>query len=402
MGKGLTMKRRFAAIVGTRPEAIKMAPLVIEARERRSEYCEVVLVSTGQHREMVSQVLRDFSLAVDVDLDLMSHNQGLCDITARIVSAVGKLLSESTFDMVLVQGDTSTAFGAALAAFFHRVPLAHIEAGLRTRDLHAPFPEEMNRKFVDIISDWYFAPTEMNRANLLEEDIAASKIRVTGNTVIDALYHTIASLERKGFVPPLLRNVSRVVSDQIRDGQFFFVTAHRRESFGVQFENLCHGLREVAWRHPHMLLLYPVHPNPNVRSPAERYLTGVKNILLVDPFDYQSTCYFLARARLVISDSGGLQEEAPALGKKIVILRDTTERPEVVSSGWGVLAGTDAKRIVECVESFLVPRTTLAANPFGDGTASRRIMDCLLDSEELAQVELPFRPAAQASVHQIH
>ncbi len=354
------MRAKVLSILGTRPEVIKLAPVIraVEAHAR----LQSVVCATGQHREMLDLALDVFDIQPDFDLDLMQPGQQLSDLTARVVQSVTQTLREVRPDFLLVQGDTTTPMAAALASFYEEIPVGHVEAGLRTGDLRNPFPEEMNRRVIATLTTLHFAPTAGARAALLREGVPDSTIFVTGNTVIDALQQTVAS--EPDYVP--------------NPGQRILVTAHRRESFGPGFEALCLGLRLVALRNPDIELLYPVHLNPQVREPVSRLLGDLPNVRLVDPLDYRTFVRAMRDATLIITDSGGVQEEAPSLGKPILVMRETTERPEGVDAGGAILVGTDPRRImVEC-ERLLHDRAAYARmapvdNPFGDGHAGARI-----------------------------
>ena len=368
------MKQTIALVVGTRPEAIKLAPLYRELRH--SERFQPVLLSTGQHREMLAQVLGAFDLTPDVDLSLMRANQTLPDLTARALQAVSEWLAVAKPSAVLVQGDTTSALAAALAAFYARIPVGHVEAGLRTYNFDAPWPEEMNRRLTDPISNWCFAPTELARENLLAERIPAERVHVTGNTVIDALLWMRDQVRANTpLLPPSLI--------QITEGrEVVLITGHRRESFGTGFENICRAIRDVAEEFPHVAFVYPVHLNPNVREPVQRILGDNSHIHLIEPLSYAPFIWLMDRATIVLTDSGGVQEEAPSLGKPVLVMRDTTERPEGVASGNARMVGTNQESIAENLRLLLTntaERKSMSAarNPYGDGQASRRIVQLL-------------------------
>jgi len=362
-------------VFGTRPEAIKMAPLIAEL-ERHPASISNRNCFTGQHKDMVEPLLALFDIRVDHDLALMRQNQTLEHITIAVLQEVGRILRESPVDLVLVQGDTTTSMAAALAAFYARIPVAHVEAGLRTYDHQNPFPEESNRRIIDSVADVFFPHTDMARDNLLKEGIPASRIEVTGNTVIDALLDVSArDFSFKGTIlEPLEFETRKIV----------LVTAHRRENFGDPFESLCHGLRELAEKYREdVVLVYPVHRNPNVRAVVERMLANLDNVLLVDPLDYMPLVHLMKRSYMVLTDSGGLQEEAPSLGKPVLVLRKVTERPEGVAAGTVRIIGTDTRAIVDEASRLLDDPLAYAAmastvNPYGDGTASQRIVSRLL------------------------
>jgi UDP-N-acetylglucosamine 2-epimerase (non-hydrolysing) len=355
-------------VVGTRPEAIKLAPVILELKKRPA--FRTFVVATAQHREMLDQVLEIFRIRPDADLDLMTPNQTLFDVTGRAVKAFEAVLAEARPDCVLVQGDTTTAFVGALAAFYHRAAVGHVEAGLRTGDKYFPFPEEINRKLVTDIADFHFAPTESNRRNLLAEGVPDAAIAVTGNTVIDALLMTV----ERGFTPKGF--------DLPEHQGLILVTAHRRENFGEPIESVFHAVRELAGLYPRHLFVYPVHMNRNVQKPANEILSGIPNVLLLPPLDYRTFSNLMAMSTLVLTDSGGIQEEAPALGKPVLVLRNETERPEAVEAGTVMLVGPDRDRIVKEARRLLDDRSAYdrmarAVNPYGDGKASARIADFL-------------------------
>lgn len=366
---------KVLSIFGTRPEAIKMAPLV-HALQRDPQIHSVVCV-TGQHREMLDQVLALFDLNAQHDLDIMVPNQTLNGLYARLISRVDGVLEAEQPDCVLVHGDTSTASACALASFHRRVRIGHVEAGLRTGNLAMPFPEEMNRRVVDAVGDWLFAPTSVSRANLQRENLAG-QITVTGNTVIDALAMTCAKLEPGG---ALARQLDARYDWLDTSRRLLLVTGHRRESFGDGFKNICAALATLA-RRDDLQIVYPVHLNPQVRNVVMTELAGLPNVHLIDPLDYLDFVWFMQRAYLILTDSGGVQEEAPYLGKPVLVMRDVTERPEAVRAGTVALVGTDSQRITTEVNRLLDdPGLHLSfsrrINPYGDGRASLRIVDAL-------------------------
>ncbi len=360
------------SIFGTRPEAIKMAPVVRALQQHPAEFTSVVCV-TAQHRQMLDQVLALFALKPDYDLDLMQSEQTLAQLTANILTQVDAVLVKEQPDWVLVQGDTTTALAAALAAFYRHIKVAHVEAGLRTGDKSQPFPEEINRRFADALADLHFAPTETSRAHLLREGLPAASVIVTGNTVIDALLDVAA--RPYDWQTGALAQVPR-------DKRLILVTAHRRENFGPPFERICAALLEIAARFPDVQLVYPVHLNPNVQRAAHAHLRGVPNITLLPPLDYLPLVQLLKQSYLVLTDSGGLQEEAPGLGKPVLVLREVTERPEGVTAGTVKVIGTGRERIVQETARLLTDpaayaRMAQAVNPYGDGQASTRIVESL-------------------------
>ncbi len=362
---------RILLIFGTRPEAIKMAPLVRELAGRPG--VEVVTCVTAQHRQMLDQVLEWFQITPDYDLDLMQPDQTLAGLTARALEGVARVLAEVNPDVVLVQGDTTTAMTSALGAFYQRIPVGHVEAGLRTRDIYSPFPEEVNRHLIGVVATFHFAPTETARKALLREGVADDSIVVTGNTVIDALQWTVAQPYHLDLGVPLDRPGERLI----------LVTAHRRESFGPDFEAICTALRQIVADTPDVRLIYPVHLNPNVQAPVQRILGGLDRIHLIEPIPYPAAAHLMVRSTLVLTDSGGIQEEAPALGKPVLVMRRTTERPEAVEAGTARLVGTDTATIVAAARELLTNPAAYAAmanavSPYGDGHAAARIADTLL------------------------
>lgn len=351
-----------------------MAPVVLELQRHRDRF-ETMVVATAQHRDMLDRVLETFGIKPDVDLDLMRENQELADLTARLLTSLEALWHRTLPDVVLVQGDTTSSFAAGLAAYYLKIPIGHIEAGLRTRDKYAPFPEEMNRRLVDAMADYHFAPTELSRKNLLSEGIPDDRIYVTGNTGIDALLLTLERIRVTGFVPAEL--------DPAVFGRkkLILVTAHRRESFGDGFVSICTALKTLARSCPDAAIIYPVHPNPNVKGPVLDYLDGIANIHLTVPLDYQTFVYVMARADVILTDSGGIQEEAPSLRKPVLVMRDATERTEAVEAGVAELVGTETSRIVQRTVEILARPKALHSrnNPFGDGHAAERIVRIILE-----------------------
>ncbi len=355
--------KRILCVMGTRPEAIKMAPVVLALRA--DPHFEVRVLATAQHREMLDQVLRLFDIHPDADLNVMQANQSLSDLTARLLTGADAVLAEQAPDAVLVQGDTTTVMALCLACFYRRIPIGHVEAGLRTGDIHNPFPEEANRLIASLFARWHFAPTESSRQNLLREDVADADILVTGNTVIDALLMTA---ERSTTVDLGQRAGARMV----------LVTAHRRENFGAPFLEVCRALRHLAEHNPAVDFVYPVHPNPNVRDVARAALADLPNMHLCAPLEYDSFVAAMKQAYFIISDSGGVQEEAPALGKPVLVLRNETERPEAVDAGVVKLVGPNHERIVAEAQRLLDDPAAYRAmaqgvSPYGDGRAAERI-----------------------------
>ena len=371
------MSRKVLLVFGTRPEAIKMAPLVIALRN--SPAFEVKVCVTGQHRQMLDQVLTLFDITPEYDLNLMKPGQDLTDITTGVLQGLRPVLAEWQPDAVLVHGDTSTTLAASLAAYYQRIPVGHVEAGLRTGNLYSPWPEEANRKLTGALAHWHFAPTTTSRDNLLREGVAADAVHVTGNTVIDALLQVRDRIQnredlREGFTRdfPFLDPSRRLV----------LVTGHRRENFGGGFERICEALATLATRHPDIQVLYPVHLNPNVQEPVNRLLGHIDNVHLIPPQDYLPFVYLMDRSTLILTDSGGIQEEAPSLGKPVLVMRDTTERPEAVVAGTVKLVGTDASlicaeasRLLDDPEGYAA--MAFAHNPYGDGQACVRILSAL-------------------------
>ena len=370
---------KVMVVFGTRPEAIKMAPLV-KALQAAPGLQTVVCV-TAQHRQMLDQVLRLFEITPEHDLDVMKPGQDLYDITSNILLGLRPVLAAERPDWVLVHGDTTTTLATTLAAYYARIPVAHIEAGLRTGDKYAPFPEEMNRKITGAVADLHFAPTAASQANLLAEGVPAAAIHVTGNTVIDALLAVVEKLKTSA---ALQTELAQRFGFLDASKKLILVTGHRRENFGEGFQNICHALADVAERHPDVEILYPVHLNPNVRQPVNDILAarGLSNVHLIEPVDYLPFVYLMNRSHLIITDSGGVQEEAPSLGKPVLVMRETTERPEAVAAGTVKLVGTSRDEIVRQCERLLTDSDAYLAmsrahNPYGDGQAVARIVKTL-------------------------
>lgn len=365
-------------VFGTRPEAIKMAPLAIALAE--DSRFEAKVCVTGQHREMLDQVLDLFSLRPDYDLNVMKPGQDLTDVTTSILQGLKKVFAEFKPDIILVHGDTATTFAASLAAYYQQIPVAHVEAGLRTGNLLSPWPEEGNRKLTGALAKLHFAPTETSKRNLLREGISDSDIVVTGNTVIDALVDVVDRLAND----EKLKNIAAEPTSFLGGNKkIILVTGHRRESFGGGFERICQALREVATRYPEVDIVYPVHLNPNVREPVNRLLSDLPNIHLIAPLDYLPFVYLMSISYLILTDSGGIQEEAPSLGKPVLVMRDTTERPEAVAAGTVQLVGTETDKIVSSLTLLLdnreaYERMSFAHNPYGDGEACKRILEALI------------------------
>lgn len=372
-------KKKIAVVFGTRPEAIKLAPVILALNRHKNIKCRVCV--TGQHREMLDQVMGIFGINPDRDLDLMLPDQTLAGLTAKTIKALDDFYTEEKPELVVVQGDTTTVFCAALSAFYHHIPVGHIEAGLRTWDMQSPWPEEANRVLTSRLATYHFAPTESSRQNLRDEGVEDSKIYVTGNTVIDALF---LALEKVHENPPDIPGLPDPTLGEWEGRPLVLITAHRRESFGGGFENICHAISRLASEHPDCQFVYPVHLNPNVREPVERLLYKGKasNIHLIDPLTYLRFVRMMERATLILTDSGGVQEEAPSLGTPVLVMRDTTERPEAVDAGTAKLVGTDTERIIERVSELLAggkkyESMAKAINPYGEGQASERIINIL-------------------------
>lgn len=365
------------SVFGTRPEAIKMAPLVLALASDPRFDAKVCI--TGQHREMLRQVLDLFAIAPDFDLDIMQPGQSLSGITSAILSGMEGVFRAFSPDIILVHGDTSTTFAASLAAYFHKIPVAHVEAGLRTGNLLSPWPEEANRRLTGVLAGIHFPPTAQAGANLAGEGVKAETIHVVGNTVVDALLAIVGRIEGDA---ALKRELDKTFSYLCAEKRLILVTGHRRESFGDGFERICQALARIAADNGDVEILYPVHLNPNVREPVNRLLTGIKNIHLIEPVEYLPFVYLMNRSYLILTDSGGIQEEAPSLGKPVLVMRDTTERPEAVSAGTVKLVGTKTEVIIAEIARLLsdakaYSSMSIANNPYGDGKACARILDVL-------------------------
>ena len=366
-------KIKVMTVFGTRPEAIKMAPLVKELEKR--EEIESIVCVTAQHRQMLDQVLERFSITPRYDLNIMQQRQTLSSITTRALTGLEEVMNEAKPDIVLVHGDTSTTFAGALAAFYCKIQVGHVEAGLRTYDKYSPYPEEMNRKLTTALTDLYFAPTKNNRENLLKELVEEDKIFVTGNTVIDAVRHTVT--EDYEFQTEALKEID------FSKGRTILLTAHRRENLGQPLLQILSAVKRISDDHPDVQVIYPMHLNPAVREPAQSILGGHDRIHLIDPVDVEELHNLMNRCYLVMTDSGGLQEEAPSLGKPVLVLRSETERPEAVYAGTVKIAGTDEETIYQMAHELLTEQTAYdamsrAVNPYGDGQASKRIVDAIL------------------------
>ncbi|WP_319482730.1 non-hydrolyzing UDP-N-acetylglucosamine 2-epimerase [uncultured Draconibacterium sp.] len=381
------MKKKILSVFGTRPEAIKMAPLVKEL-EKHDDKIESKVCVTAQHREMLDQVLEIFDIHPDYDLDIMKPNQDLYEITSRVLLKMREVLDDYKPDMVLVHGDTTTSTTAALAAFYKQIAVGHIEAGLRTGNIYSPWPEEMNRKMTGALSTWHFAPTQLARENLRIENVKEANIFVTGNTVIDALYLAASKIKSS---PELEQSVTEELNGlfhadlaSVLNSKYMLVTGHRRENFGDGFIHICESLQEIAREFPEVNIVYPVHLNPNVKGPVYDLLKGFKNIHLIQPLSYLPFIYLLERCYFVLTDSGGIQEEAPSFGKPVLVMRNTTERPEAVHAGTVKLVGTDKDKIVTETRRLIKDQSYYnsmaeAHNPYGDGKACERIVKQLIE-----------------------
>lgn len=374
-------------VFGTRPEAIKMAPLVKELQKRADVFQTLVCV-TGQHREMLDQVLRLFEIVPDYDLNIMKQGQDLYDVTTRVLNGMRGVLKEIQPNVVLVHGDTTTSTAAALAAFYRQIPVGHVEAGLRTYNIYSPWPEEMNRQLTGRIATYHFAPTLLSKNNLLQEGIKEKYIYVTGNTVIDALYWVVNKIKSNESLNQTLFNALKSNGydvNRLSDGRkMILITGHRRENFGNGFIHICQAIKELAEKYPTVDFIYPMHLNPNVRQPIFDIFGNRQfdNLFFIEPLEYLSFVYLMEKSTIVLTDSGGIQEEAPGLGKPVLVMRDTTERPEALEAGTVKLVGTDANKIVNEISVLLddeeyYDKMSKAVNPYGDGLACRRIIDIL-------------------------
>ena len=378
--------KKILLVFGTRPEAIKMAPLVKKLQEYPEQFQTIVCV-TGQHREMLDQVLRLFDIVPDYDLNIMKPNQDLFDITSRILLGMRDVLSEVQPDVVLVHGDTTTSMASALAAFYQQIPVGHVEAGLRTGNIYSPWPEEMNRLITGRITTHHFSPTPLSRENLIKEHVDENNIIVTGNTVIDALQMVVERLKNDeqlaGEVKEIVLKMSYNVNRLAKDRRLVLITGHRRENFGEGFLNICHAIKNLSAKYPDVDFVYPMHLNPNVRKPVLEILgEGAENVFLIEPLDYLPFVYMMQHSTLILTDSGGVQEEAPGLGKPVLVMRDTTERPEAVEAGTVLLVGTNREKIEQSVSQLLddtniYRQMSEAVNPYGDGKACKRIAQYL-------------------------
>ncbi len=373
--------KKILLVFGTRPEAIKMAPLVKMFQANKTDF-ETRVCVTAQHRQMLDQVLEVFDIKPEYDLNIMAPNQDLYDITSKVLLGLRDVIKDFRPDVVLVHGDTTTSMAASLAAFYQQVPVGHVEAGLRTYNMLSPWPEEMNRQVTDRICEYYFAPTERSQSNLLHEGIDKAKVFVTGNTVIDALLMAVDIIKNKPGIEDSIKAELTGKGYTVGNRKYILVTGHRRENFGNGFLNICKAIKELSQRFPDIDIVYPVHLNPNVQKPVYILLSGLNNVFLIPPLDYLPFIYAMKHSVLLLTDSGGVQEEAPSLGKPVLVMRNTTERPEAVDAGTVKLVGTDADAIVENVSTLLnneslYRKMSETINPYGDGKACERIMAAL-------------------------
>ncbi len=377
--------QKVLLVFGTRPEAIKMAPLVLAFKEHTQEI-KVKVCVTAQHREMLDQVLDIFDITPDFDLNIMKAGQDLYDLTSNILLGMKEVLREYEPDVLFVHGDTTTTLAAALSAFYQKIPVAHVEAGLRTGDIYSPWPEEANRKLTSQITKYHFSPTETSKDNLLKENVAKDNIYVTGNTVIDTLFWVLEKIEKNESLKSTLSDVIKSDFTAFEsEERFVLITGHRRENFGQGFLDICSAIKMLAKEHPDVNFVYPVHLNPNVQKPVLEQLSSINNIYLISPLDYEPFVYLMSKSYLILTDSGGIQEEAPSLGKPVLVMRNTTERPEAVDAGTVKLVGTDPVIIVDEVNQLLNDRAlyekmSLAHNPYGDGKACQKIVNLIKEN----------------------
>lgn len=385
----MNIMKKIMLVFGTRPEAIKMAPLVKKFEEYPEQF-ETIVCVTGQHREMLDQVLTIFDIKPDYDLNIMKQGQDLYDVTARVLTGMRDVLKEAQPDVVLVHGDTTTSTAAALASFYQQIPVGHVEAGLRTHNIYSPWPEEMNRQITGRIATYHFAPTPLSKQNLLAEAVKESDISVTGNTVIDALYMVVDKIKNDNALDSelnaLLVKAGYDVNRLAGGKKLVLITGHRRENFGDGFINMCSAIKTLTEKYPEVDFVYPMHLNPNVRKPIHEVfgedLSGLSNMFFIEPLEYLSFVYLMEKSTIVLTDSGGIQEEAPGLGKPVLVMRDTTERPEALEAGTVKLVGTNYDKIVNEVSALLdnedyYNEMSRAVNPYGDGLACERIVDTL-------------------------
>jgi UDP-N-acetylglucosamine 2-epimerase (non-hydrolysing) len=375
--------KKILIVFGTRPEAIKMAPLVKELQKDVLNF-ETKVCVTAQHREMLDQVLDLFQITPDYDLNIMKPGQDLYDVTSNILLKIKPVLEGFNPDVVLVHGDTATTFATSLAAYYQKIKIGHIEAGLRTGDLYSPWPEEGNRRLTGVLTDYHFSPTNTSKDNLLNEGVIESSVFVTGNTIIDALQLVENRIKNDESLRLKIENTIFQSGFQELNSKFILVTGHRRENFGQGFLNICEALKVLSKNNPDINILYPVHLNPNVRKPVNKLLSSVNNIKLVDPFQYEEFIYLMSKSYLILTDSGGIQEEAPSLGKPVLVMRDTSERPEAIEAGTVKLVGSDQNKIIKEVQKLLndngeYQKMSKAHNPYGDGNASEKILNILIN-----------------------
>lgn len=381
--------KKIMLVFGTRPEAIKMAPLVKEFQKYSDEF-ETIVCVTGQHREMLDQVLHIFEIVPDYDLNIMQQGQDLYDVTARVLTGMRDVLKESKPDVILVHGDTTTSTAAALAAFYQQIPVGHVEAGLRTHNIYSPWPEEMNRQITGRIATYHFAPTPLSKNNLLTEGVTEQQIYVTGNTVIDALYMVVDRIKNDKTLDANLENQLKQAGYDVNrltgEKKLLLITGHRRENFGDGFISMCTAIKDLTQKYPEVDFVYPMHLNPNVRKPIHEVfgedLTNLGNMFFIEPLEYLSFVYLMEKSNIVLTDSGGIQEEAPGLGKPVLVMRDTTERPEALEAGTVKLVGTSYEKIINEVSALLdnqeyYDKMSKAVNPYGDGMACNRIVNIL-------------------------
>lgn len=389
------MKLKVLVTFGTRPEAIKLAPLIRILKSFDQQLITKVCI-TAQHREMLDQVLDIFEITPDFDLNIMKPGQDLYDITANVLQGMKSVLNDFEPDIVIVHGDTTTTFAASLAAFYKKIRVAHIEAGLRTGNIYSPWPEEMNRVLVSRIASFNFAPTEESANNLISEKVDKATIFVTGNTVIDALFWVVDLIERnQGIRDKLIEEINETIADQnfnVLDSRFILVTAHRRENFGDNFLNICNALKDIALKNTEIHIIYPVHLNPSVQEPVNKILSGIPNVHLIKPMSYLPFVYMMNKSHIIITDSGGIQEEAPSLGKPVLVIRNTTERQEAVDAGVVRLVGTDRNNIVSSTQELIDSNEAYSQmasiqNPYGDGKACEKIVEQLINQTKIRYIQ---------------
>ena len=375
--------KKILVVIGTRPEAIKMAPLIKALKLDKRFHLKLCI--TAQHREMLDQVLDIFNIKPDFDLNLMKKDQKLCDITALIMKDVGNVLSQFKPDIVLVHGDTTTTFAAALSAYYKKIPVGHIEAGLRTRNVYLPWPEEANRQLTSVITKYHFCPTNISKENLINEQVSDESIYVTGNTVIDALFLALQHIKKDKNLTNRFEKKFKFIDPSKK---MILVTGHRRESFGDDFINICNAIKDISLKNNDIQIVYPVHLNPNVQKPVSKILSQLKNVFLLDPQEYLPFIFLMSKSHILLTDSGGIQEEGPSLGKPVLVMRDSTERPEAIHAGTAKLVGTQPHKIIYEVEKLLnskkeYEKMSKSHNPYGDGKACERICNILGETIEL-------------------